>query len=96
MATLDKITRLAIADAVKAATISIQEVYEEKWVTGAQLCKEMPFFTKDWLQRYGHKLCRESVSVLDKKGVSHKTKYCYPLKKIMRQMAEGELRMLKL
>ena len=37
--TLDKATREAIAQAVRKAMIEMQEVYQEQWLTGEQLCE---------------------------------------------------------
>ena len=53
MAALDKITREAIMATVKKATIEMQEMYHEQWLTADQLCQAIPFFTKEWLKRYG-------------------------------------------
>ena len=92
--TLDKDTRLAIAEAVKKATIEVQEMYEEKWLTAEQLCEEIPIFNKDWLARNGKKLPRERVCWMDENGTNHNLKFCYPQKRISRMLAEGKLRQL--
>lgn len=91
---LDKATREAIASAVRKATVEIQEVYKEEWLTGAQLCKAIPMFTPEWLKRYGQTIPRERVRVTTEDGVKHKTGWCYPKKKILRMISEGDFRSL--
>lgn len=92
MVTLDKYTREAIAASVRNATIHIMEVYQEEWLTGKQLAKEMPFFTLDWLKHYGHLLPRERVRVTEATGKIRETGWCYPKKKLLRMVSEGSLR----
>lgn len=94
--TLDKATREAIAQAVRKATVEMQEVYQEQWLTGEQLCEAVPLFTKEWLHRYGQMLPRECVRVTTADGVMHKTGWCYPKMKIQRMLAEGEFRGLQM
>lgn len=94
--TLDKATREAIASAVRKATIEMQEVYQEQWLSGDQLCEQMPHFTKEWLKRYGVTLPRECVRVTTPDGQQHKTSWAYPKMKILRMMHDGELRGLRM
>ena len=96
MAVLDKITREAIMTTVKKATIEMQEMYHEQWLTADQLCQTIPFFTKEWLKRYGQTLPRECVRVTDAQGICHRTGWCYPKMKILRMLAEGEFRGLQM
>lgn len=91
MPILDKITREAIVSTVRKATIEAQEMYNEQWVTAEQLSQRMPFFSKEWLKRYGSLLPRECIRVV-KDGVVHRTGWCYPLNKLQRMVNEGELR----
>lgn len=95
MQQIDKVTRDAIAASVKKAMIEAQEVYDEVWLTGKQLSEQVGFFTKEWLKRYGMTLPREAVKVKDRNGVIHRTGWCYPKKKILRMIADGEMRGLK-
>ena len=94
--TLDKATREAIAQAVTKNVREVMEVYEEIWLTGDQLCREVGFFTKEWLKRYGCALPRERVKVVDIEGVEHHTGWCYPKKKILRMLADGQFRQLSI
>lgn len=93
--TLDKETRKAMTAAIMRATMEAQEVYSEQWLTGEQLCAEVGFFTKEWLKRYGQTLPRERVRVILPDGKEHQTAWCYPKKKILRMVAEGELRAVR-
>lgn len=67
------------------------EVMNEVWLTAAELTKQIQFFSKSWLQDYGHYLPREHVVYEDKDGVEHKTSWCYPLHRIQRMIAEGKI-----
>lgn len=93
--TLDKQTREAIAASVRKAVMDANEVYDEVWLTGKQLSEQVGFFKKEWLKRYGMTLPREAVKVRDENGVVHRTGWCYPKKRILRMIAEGEFRTLK-
>ena len=96
--TLDKSTRIAITQTVQKTLLEVNEVYSEEWLTEKQLREQCGFFTHDWLKKYGEALgqlgCREAVRVTDRKGVEHRTGWCYPKKKILRMIATGELRNL--
>lgn len=89
---LDKETRDAIVAAVKKAATDMHEMYDEEWVTGDQLGEVMPFFSKDWLRRYGAMIPRERLSVKDLRGEIHRTCWCYPKKRLLRMLNNGELR----
>lgn len=93
--TLDKQTREAIAASVRKAAMDANEIYDEVWVTGKQLSEQVGFFTKEWLKRYGMTLPREAVKVRDENGVVHRTGWCYPKKRILRMIAEGQMRQLE-
>lgn len=93
---LDKQTRDAMIAVVRQATVEMHEVYQEQWLTGEQLSELVPFFTKDWLKRYGYLLPRECARVTDAHGIEHKSGWCYPKKKILRMVNEGKMRSLKM
>lgn len=67
------------------------EVMNEVWLTAAKLSEQIQFFSKSWLEDYGHLLPREHVVYEDKYGVVHKTSWCYPLHRIQRMVAEGQI-----
>lgn len=89
---LDKDTRAAIAEAVKQAQMEAMEIYEEKWVTGAVLCKEIAMLSPNWLENFGWKLPRERIEVTDDEGKKRVTRWGYPLHHIQRMIAEGRMR----
>lgn len=68
MMTLDKDTRNAIALAVEKGMTRRMEMYEEVWLTGEQLCERFGMISKGWLEKYGCKLPRERMEVMDDKG----------------------------
>lgn len=94
--TLSKDIRDAVLATVRKATIEMQEVYQEQWLTGEQLCELVPFFTRDWLKRYGCLLPRECARVTDERGNEHRSGWCYPKKRILRMVNEGKLRSLRM
>ena len=89
--TFDKVTRTAIEATVRKAVMEAQEVYEERWVPAERLCECVGFFTKNWMDRHGDALPRERMYWTDAKG-EHSTRWCYPLKKILRMVNEGAFR----
>ena len=90
--TLDKETRQAIADAVRKAQIDAEEIYSERWVTGAELCAIVGMFTKDWLENFGWKLPRERIEVICDDGKKRVTRCGYPINEIKRMIHDGRLR----
>ena len=90
--TLDKETRQAIAQAVSQAQMEAAEMYGERWVTGAELCKSVAMFSRDWLDNFGWKLPRERITVTDDDGKTRVSRWGYPLHQIQRMIHEGRLR----
>ena len=41
------------------------EVMNEVWLTATKLSEQIQFFTKSWLQDYGHLLPRECLKYVD-------------------------------
>lgn len=89
---IDKETRDAIVMAVLGAQRDAAEMYTEQYVTGAELCKQLQMFTKDWLADYGYKLPRERVEVTGDDGKRRVSRWAYPLHRIQRMVAEGRMR----
>ncbi len=90
---LDKLTRLEIADAVSKAIKESMEVYREQWVTEAQLCEDLPMFSHGWLRLHGDRLPRERLEVYDEPSgkVLKGNRWMYPLHRIRRMIAMREL-----
>lgn len=89
---LDQETRNAIAEAIKQAQMEVAEMYEEKYVTGAELCKQIAMFSPNWLECFGWKLPRERIEVMGDDGQKRVTRWGYPLHHIQRMIAEGRMR----
>ena len=81
---LDKETREAITAAVRAAQIEAVEMYDEKYVTGKELCQQIAMFSPNWLENFGWKLPRERIEVVDDSGERRVTRWGYPLHRIKR------------
>ena len=92
---LDKVTKEAVLATIRRATMEANEVYQERWLTAEQLCAEVGLFSLDWLSRYGMMLPRECIRVSDGAGKCRRSKWCYPLHKILRMISEGALREIK-
>lgn len=90
---LDKLTRLEIAEAVGKAVREALEVYKEEWVTDVGLCEDMPMFSMGWLRAHGDKLPRERLELTDEVTgrKSRGIRWMYPLHKIRRMVATREL-----
>lgn len=88
----DKVTREALIQANRETLIEAYEMYNERWVTGAELCKECQQITKDWLENFGWKLPRERITVTGDDGKKRVTRWGYPLLEIKRMIKTGKLR----
>ena len=95
MASIDKDTRMAIAQAVQAAVEGQIAQYAEEWVTAEELCKKYQMFNKDWLKRYGHSLPRTCALVTDENGETHKTRWAYASHQVARMIANNEIKQLR-
>lgn len=91
---MDKILRAEIIAEVRRAMADSLEIYREQWVTGDELAKQVQCFTKSWLKAYGNSLPRERATVMGDDGEVHSTGWCYPLNRIRRMVAQGQLKEL--
>lgn len=86
---LDRQTREAIALAVEKGITRRMEMYEEVWLTGDQLCERFGMISKGWLEKYGYKLPRERMEVMDEQtGRVVGSRWGYPLHRINRWIQE--------
>ena len=92
---MDKTLRAEIVSEVRRAMTDAMEMYEERWVSKDELCKQMSCFKKRWLEKYGHVLPREQVVITDEDG-PHRSGWSYPLHRIQRMMRNGDLKRLVL
>ncbi len=72
------------------------EMYQEVWLTADRCANTFPSLTKSWLKRYGHAIQgRRQVKVEDESGEQHVSGWLYPMHKIQRMFATGEIEQLK-
>lgn len=69
------------------------ELDREEWVTSKVLSERMPMLTADFIKKHGKILPRERV-VYEEDGETKTTRFMYPLKKIGRIIASGQLRQI--
>ena len=58
---LDKKTREELISTVKRVAIEILEGPKETWITADEVTKMWPFFSKEWMKRYGYLLPRKRI-----------------------------------
>lgn len=90
----DLMLRSEIVGVVRSAMSEVMEQMEERWITPKELSQQFAFFTKSWLEDFGHLLPRERVEVFGD-GVDASTHWAYPVHKINRMVAEGKFRMVE-
>ena len=89
---MDRKLRCEIAQVFASESVRYHyEVMNEVWLTGAKLAEQIQFFSKSWLEEYGHLLPREHMMYEDEDGVVHKTSWCYPLHRIQRMIHDNKL-----
>ena len=67
------------------------EINKEEWVTSKVLSERMPMLSADFIKKYGKVLPRERI-VYEEEGQTKTTRFMYPLNKIGRLVASGQLR----
>lgn len=65
---LDKKTRDELISTVKGVAIEILEGPKETWITADEVTKISPFFSKEWMKRYGYLLPRKRIVTINKNG----------------------------
>ena len=89
---IDKDAEEEIVATVRKAQMEAAEMYNERYVTGAELCKQISMFTPNWLEGFGWKLPRERIEVTGNDGKTRVTRWGYPLHLIQRMIHEGRMR----
>ena len=92
---MDKQTKVEIKAVVREAVQQALEVYEERWLTDAEMEQYVSVMTKRWLRDHGHMLPRTPIEWTDKQGKRHATSYLYPLHQIQAMIADGRIKDLK-
>ena len=97
MKSIDKETRIAIAQAVKQTVEEIMSAYTEVWLSEEELLKQFQMLNKDWMKKYGCTLPRTQFEVTvftkDKDGKILKeeraTHWAYARNKIQEMIQQG-------
>lgn len=92
---MDKQLRNEVRVEVRAAMREALELYNERWVTAEELTKWIGSITPSWMRTYGELLPREQLIVYDENDIPHRTGWSYPLHRLQRMMAEGDLKKLR-
>lgn len=71
-----------LAEVRHAVRMSLESA-EERWISAEQLTEQFACFTIGWLKQYGEHLPRTKVD--------GSNRWCYPVHKINRMLAEGML-----
>ena len=62
---LDKKTKDDLVETVKRVAVEILEGPKETWLTGDEVSKMWPFFSKDWISKYGYLLPRKHIVTIE-------------------------------
>jgi hypothetical protein len=87
---LDKKTKDDLVETVKRVAVEILEGPKETWLTGDEVSKMWPFFSKDWISKYGSRLPRKRVVVESKDGTVVRGRWYYSRNKILRMIQEND------
>lgn len=87
---------LELKSVVRRTLEEQMEMYQEVWLTADLCANTFPSLTKSWLKRYGHAIQgRRQVKVEDERGEQHVSGWLYPMHRIQRMFATGEIEQLK-
>lgn len=89
--------RLFVSETIQREMAKITETLEldrEEWVTAKVLSERLPMLSADFIKKHGKILPRERV-VYEEEGQMKTTRFMYPLKKIGRIIASGQLRLVQ-
>lgn len=88
---LDKKTRDDLVATIKRVAVEILEGPKETWLTGDEVTKTWPFFTKDWMKKYAYLLPRKQIVTVDRHGAETEGRWFYPRNKILRMVQEEDI-----
>lgn len=91
---MDKQFKAQILAEVRAAVTATLEMSEEKWLTGDQLAEQFGCFSPSWIAHHGELLPRTQMIFEDKEGNEKRSRWCYPMHKINRMLADGSIKEL--
>lgn len=85
----DGMLKAEIISARKRLMEEAEKYYSDKFVTGKELTKLYPCFTKSWLSSYGCYLPRTRATIYDDDGNEQNSKWGYSLNRIMKYIEQG-------
>ena len=85
----DKLLKLQMLHARERMTEEAEKYYSDKWVTGKELTKLYPCFTKSWLSSYGCVLPRTRATIYDDDENEQNSQWGYSLNGINRAIERG-------
>ena len=84
--------RAEIVATVRQTMTEVLEGADEVWLKPKQLIEQFGMFSQEWIDRNGHLLPRENVSVIWPDGREVETRWAYPKHRINRMIMEGKLK----
>lgn len=76
---------------VRTAVRNAMESQEERWLSEKEFLDTFQMFNARWLKSYGVLLPRAKMTVIDKNGMPHFTRYAYPMHKINNMIANNQI-----
>ena len=85
----DSMLKAEMLSARKRLMEEAEKYYSDKFVTGKELTKLYPCFTKSWLSSYGCHLPRTRATIYDDGGNEQNSKWDYSLNRIKQYIERG-------
>lgn len=92
---MDRMLRAEVVATVRQTMQEVLEGADEVWLKPKQLIEQFGMFSQEWIDRNGHLLPRENVSVIWPDGREVETRWAYPKHRINRMIMEGKLKGLR-
>lgn len=89
---MDRMLRAEVVATVRETMREVLEGADEVWLKPKQLIEQFGMFSQEWIDRNGHLLPRENVSVIWPDGTEKETRWAYPKHRINRMIMEGKLK----
>lgn len=89
---MDRMLRAEVVATVRETMREVLEGADEVWLKPKQLIEQFGMFSQEWIDRNGHLLPRENVSVIWPDGREVETRWAYPKHRINRMIMEGKLK----
>ena len=76
---------------VRIAVRNAMEAQEERWVCEKEFLDTFQMFNAHWMKDNGHLLPRAKVTIIDKDGKPHGTRFAYPIHKINNMIQNNQI-----